>query len=131
MRHIHYVPRRDHRTAQELIQFARQPGPVVTTLSTSQAVADAARANGCPVILTPVGEVHVVEKMLEVVEAFEQATGRPVPHRIVGRRAGDAPAVFADPAKAQRELGWTAELDLNAMCRDAFNWQQKNPRGYL
>jgi phosphomannomutase len=45
---------------------ARQPGPVVTTLSTSQAVSDAARANGCPVILTPVGEVHVVEKMLEV-----------------------------------------------------------------
>jgi UDP-glucose 4-epimerase len=68
--------------------------------------------------------------VLEVVQAFAAATGRAVPFRIAPRRAGDAPAVYADPAKAGDELGWRAELGLHAMCRDAFNWQQKNPRGY-
>ena len=52
------------------------------------------------------------------------------PYRIAGRRAGDAPAVYADPTRAEQELGWRAELGIEAMCRDAFNWQQKNPRGY-
>jgi UDP-glucose 4-epimerase len=74
------------------------------------------------------GQGHSV---LEVVHAFEEATGRPVAHRVVQRRPGDAPAVYADPAKAEAELRWTAELGLHAMCRDAFNWQQKNPRGYV
>jgi UDP-glucose 4-epimerase len=74
------------------------------------------------------GEGHSV---LEVIQAFEDATGRAVPYRIAPRRAGDAPAVYADPAKAEDELGWTAKLELLAMCRDAFNWQQKNPRGYV
>jgi UDP-glucose 4-epimerase len=73
------------------------------------------------------GQGHSV---LEVVQAFEEATGKPVRHRIVHRRPGDAPAVYADPARAEAELGWTTELGLEAMCRDAFNWQQKNPRGY-
>jgi UDP-glucose 4-epimerase len=68
--------------------------------------------------------------VLEVIHAFEQATGRPVRHRIAGRRAGDAPAVYADPSKAEAELGWVAELGIETICRDAFNWQQKNPRGY-
>jgi len=68
--------------------------------------------------------------VLEVVGAFERATGCPVRHRIVGRRAGDAPAVYADPSKAASELGWTATLDLESICRDAWNWQSKNPRGY-
>lgn len=69
--------------------------------------------------------------VLEVVQAFGDATGRAVPYRIAPRRAGDAPAVYADPAKAADELGWAAELGLDAICRDAFNWQQKNPRGYV
>jgi UDP-glucose 4-epimerase len=73
------------------------------------------------------GQGHSV---LEVVQAFEDATGKPVRHRIAHRRPGDAPAVYADPARAEAELGWTTELGLEAMCRDAFNWQQKNPRGY-
>jgi len=68
--------------------------------------------------------------VLEVIHAFEQAIGRPVRHRIAGRRAGDAPAVYADPSKAAAELGWSAELGIETMCRDAFNWQQKNPAGY-
>jgi UDP-glucose 4-epimerase len=73
------------------------------------------------------GQGHSV---LEVIQAFEDATGKVVPYRVTHRRAGDAPAVYADPARAEEELGWTAELGLEAMCRDAFNWQQKNPRGY-
>jgi UDP-glucose 4-epimerase len=68
--------------------------------------------------------------VLEVIKGFEKATGKTVPYRIAGRRAGDAAAVYADPSKAEAELGWTAELGIEAMCRDAFNWQQKNPRGY-
>jgi UDP-glucose 4-epimerase len=68
--------------------------------------------------------------VLEVVAAFEQATGIKIPYEIVGRRAGDVVAAYADPSKAQRELGWSAQFDLADMCRDGWNWQQKNPSGY-
>jgi UDP-glucose 4-epimerase len=68
--------------------------------------------------------------VLEIIKAFEQATGIAIPYRVAGRRLGDAPAVFDDPSLAQRELGWRAELGLAAMCADAFRWQQKNPGGY-
>jgi UDP-glucose 4-epimerase len=68
--------------------------------------------------------------VLQVIEAFQATTGRQIPYRIAGRRAGDAPAVYADPARAERELGWRAERGLEAMCADAWCWQQKNPRGY-
>ena len=68
--------------------------------------------------------------VLEMVQAFEQASGQAVPFKITGRRAGDAPAVFADPSLAETELGWKAGRSLEDMCRDAWNWQQMNPRGY-
>jgi len=68
--------------------------------------------------------------VLEVVHGFERATGQKIPYRIATRRPGDVPAVYADPARAERELGWKAELGLDDICRDAWNWQQKNPRGY-
>ncbi|MDX1555841.1 MAG: UDP-glucose 4-epimerase GalE [Xanthomonadales bacterium] len=68
--------------------------------------------------------------VLEVIQAFERATGIEIPYAIVGRRAGDAPSVFADPSRAQAELGWKAERDLDAMCGDAWNWQKQNPEGY-
>jgi UDP-glucose 4-epimerase len=68
--------------------------------------------------------------VLEVVGAFARATGVKIPYRIGPRRAGDAPAVYADASKAARELGWEAELELEEMCADAWRWQQKNPRGY-
>jgi UDP-glucose 4-epimerase len=68
--------------------------------------------------------------VLEIVKGFERATGRAIPFEIMGRRAGDAPAVYADPALAEKELGWKAERGLDEICRDAWNWQQKNPRGY-
>jgi UDP-glucose 4-epimerase len=68
--------------------------------------------------------------VLDVIKGFENATGNNIPYRIAPRRAGDAPAVYADPALAERELGWKAELGIETMCRDAFHWQQKNPKGY-
>ena len=68
--------------------------------------------------------------VLEVVRAFEAASGRRVPYEIVGRRAGDVAACWADPALAGRLLGWHATRDLAAMCRDAWRWQSMNPDGY-
>jgi UDP-glucose 4-epimerase len=68
--------------------------------------------------------------VLDVIKGFEKATGKKIPYRIAGRRAGDAPAVYAEPGLAERELGWKAELGIEVMCRDAWNWQQKNPQGY-
>lgn len=68
--------------------------------------------------------------VLDVINGFASATGKQIPYRIVGRRAGDAPAVYADPVLARQDLGWSAELGIEDMCRDAWNWQQKNPQGY-
>ncbi len=66
----------------------------------------------------------------EIVRTFERETGQKLPCREAGRRDGDVAAVWADPSLAQRELGWRAELDLAAMCRDAWRWQVNNPDGY-
>ncbi len=68
--------------------------------------------------------------VLEVVKAFEAASERSIPYRIVARRPGDVAACWADPARAAEVLGWRAELDLAAMCADAWRWQRLNPRGY-
>jgi UDP-glucose 4-epimerase len=68
--------------------------------------------------------------VLEVVRTFERETGTRVPFEIVGRRDGDAAAIWADPSLAERELGWRAQYDLAAMCRDAWRWHSTNPNGY-
>jgi UDP-glucose 4-epimerase len=68
--------------------------------------------------------------VLEVVRAFETVVGQPMPYRMSQRRAGDAPAIYADSTRAANELGWIAGFGIEAMCRDAFNWQHRNPRGY-
>jgi UDP-glucose 4-epimerase len=68
--------------------------------------------------------------VLEVVRAFEAASGRPVPFELVGRRAGDAAQSVADASEAERRLGWRARRDLDAMCRDGWAWQSANPHGY-
>ncbi|MDY0054717.1 MAG: UDP-glucose 4-epimerase GalE [Methyloversatilis sp.] len=68
--------------------------------------------------------------VLEVVRAFEQASGRAVPYRIVDRRPGDIAQCYADPANANRLLGWVARRNLAQMCADAWNWQRSNPQGY-
>jgi len=62
--------------------------------------------------------------VLEMVKAFERASGRPVPYRIVPRRPGDIAQCWADPALAQEMIGWRARRDLEAMCADAWRWQQ-------
>lgn len=68
--------------------------------------------------------------VLEVVQAFEKAAGRPVPFRFVPRREGDVAECWADPSLARQLLGWDAEYGLDTMCQDAWRWQQGNPDGY-
>ncbi len=68
--------------------------------------------------------------VLEMVRAFEAASGRAVPYDVVARRPGDISACWADPARAAQVLGWRAQRDLQAMCVDAWRWQSGNPRGY-
>ncbi|MBQ6926424.1 MAG: GDP-mannose 4,6-dehydratase, partial [Kiritimatiellae bacterium] len=68
--------------------------------------------------------------VLEMVKAFEEASGRPVPYEIVARRPGDVAACYADPSHALEVLGWKAERGLKEMCEDAWRWQSQNPDGY-
>lgn len=68
--------------------------------------------------------------VLDVVRSFERASGRRVPYDIVARRPGDVAQCYADPSLAARILGWRAARDLDAMCADAWAWQQANPDGY-
>jgi UDP-glucose 4-epimerase len=68
--------------------------------------------------------------VLDIVRAFEQASGRSVPYKIAPRRPGDIAACYADPQRAIQSLGWRAERGLGAMCADAWRWQSANPDGY-
>ncbi|MEZ5550385.1 MAG: UDP-glucose 4-epimerase GalE [Pseudomonadales bacterium] len=68
--------------------------------------------------------------VLEVLQAFEVASGKSVPYRIVARRPGDAAQSFADPSKARADLGWCAELGLERMCADVWRWQAAHPDGF-
>jgi UDP-glucose 4-epimerase len=68
--------------------------------------------------------------VLGMVRAFEAASGRNVPYKIAPRRPGDIAICYADPTKAERELGWKAKRGLDEMMRDAWHWQQMNPNGY-
>lgn len=68
--------------------------------------------------------------VLEMVRAFEAASGRPVPYHIVARRPGDVAQCWADPSRAAHDLGWRAIHDLARMCEDTWRWQSGNPEGY-
>ena len=68
--------------------------------------------------------------VLEMVDAFAEASGRAIPYEIVDRRPGDIAACYADPGKAQRILGWKAQKGLREMCEDSWRWQSGNPEGY-
>jgi len=92
---------------QALQKLADQPGVVIYNLGTGRGYS-----------------------VLEVVQAFSQACGKPIPYRIVGRRAGDLPVSYSDPSKAERELGWKAVRSLAEMCTDSWRWQSLNPNGY-
>ena len=68
--------------------------------------------------------------VLDVVKAFEKASGRQVPYQLVARRAGDVAQCYADPSLAKDLLGWEAKRSLDEMCADAWRWQSRNPNGY-
>jgi len=68
--------------------------------------------------------------VFEMIEAFKKASGRDIPYKVTARREGDVAECYADCAKAKKELGWSARHGLADMCRDAWNWQSKNPSGY-
>ena len=69
--------------------------------------------------------------VLEVVNAFEKASGHNVPYQIVPRRSGDIAACYANPINAEKLLGWKAKYSLQEMCSDSWNFQSKNPKGYM
>ena len=68
--------------------------------------------------------------VLDMCETFERATNHKLPKRIVARRPGDVAACWSDPSLAKELFGWQPQRDLLQMCRDAWNWQVKNPDGY-
>lgn len=68
--------------------------------------------------------------VLDIVHAFEKATGVKIPYVISPRRPGDIDECYADPSKAYELLGWKAEKNIEDMCRDAYRWQSANPNGY-
>lgn len=68
--------------------------------------------------------------VLDVVKAFEKASGMPIKYEIVPRRPGDLETCYSDPSKAKSELGWVAERGLEKMCEDSWRWQKNNPKGY-
>ena len=67
--------------------------------------------------------------VLDIIHAFEKASGSKLNYVIGGRREGDLPAFYADASKANKELGWTAQYDIDKMCEDTWNFQKKNPDG--
>ncbi len=68
--------------------------------------------------------------VMEIIRAFEAASGKKIPYKVVARRPGDIAASYADAAKAQRELNWKAKRGLTEMMQDTWRWQQQNPNGY-
>jgi len=82
---------------------------------------------GCETFNIGTGRATTV---LEMVRAFEKATGKSIPYTIADRRAGDVSTTVADVSKATRVLGWKAKYDIDAMCQSSWNWQSRNPRGY-
>lgn len=68
--------------------------------------------------------------VLDLVKAFSKASNREIPYKIVERRAGDIAMCYADPSKAEKELGWKAEYGIDDMCQDSWRWQSQNPNGY-
>ena len=68
--------------------------------------------------------------VLDIVHAYEKATGIKINYKITARRPGDIDECYANPKKAYEVLGWSAEYNIEDMCRDSYNWQRQNPKGY-
>ncbi len=101
----------------------------VVDLAAGHVAALQAIENRCGLAVYNLGTGHGYS-VLDVVKAFEKASGVKIPYRIAPRRAGDIAECWSDPAKARKELGWKAKYDIDAMCRDSWNWQKNNPEGY-
>ncbi len=69
--------------------------------------------------------------VLDIVKNFEKATGKKIPYTIKPRRAGDIAVCYADPSKAEKELGWKAGTGILEMCEDSWRWQSMNPEGFV
>ncbi len=93
-----------------------------------KAVEWVAENTGCDAVNLGTGNGTSV---LELVKAFEKASGVHIPYKIVGRRAGDPAKVYADASKAKKVLGWQAEFGIDRMCADNWRWQHNNPNGYV
>ncbi|MFT3805161.1 MAG: UDP-glucose 4-epimerase GalE [Burkholderiaceae bacterium] len=91
------------------------------------ALAHAARTQGAFTVNLGTGRGYSV---LEMIRAFERASGREVPYRVVARRPGDIAECYADPSAAQSLLGWRASRGIDEMCADAWRWQSGNPQGF-
>ncbi len=87
----------------------------------------ASNAGQCAAINLGTGVGYSV---LDMVKAFEVASGKPIPYRVQPRRPGDIAACYAEPTLAKELLGWQATRDLQTMCSDAWRWQSTNPQGY-
>jgi UDP-glucose 4-epimerase len=85
-------------------------------------------AGGCKAYNLGAGQGHSV---LEIINAFEKVTGKKINYKISPRRAGDLPEYFANPGLALKELNWKVEKNLDDMVADTWNWQTKNPQGYV
>jgi UDP-glucose 4-epimerase len=91
------------------------------------ALAHAARQPGFDAINLGTGKGTSV---LQLIAAFEQASGQRIAHEIVARRPGDIAAFWADASRARRVLGWNAQHSLAQACASGWHWQQRNPDGY-
>ena len=83
-----------------------------------------------PQIMTANLGTGIGYSVLEMVKAFEKASGKKVPYQIVDRRPGDIVTSYADPDYAIKRLNWRAEYKLDEMCEDTWRWQSTNPKGY-
>ncbi|WP_239257363.1 UDP-glucose 4-epimerase GalE [Listeria ilorinensis] len=68
--------------------------------------------------------------VFEIISSFEEVIEEKIPYEITGRRAGDLPVTYADTTKAQNDLNWKAQKNIQEMCRDSWNWQKKHPNGF-
>jgi UDP-glucose 4-epimerase len=93
------------------------------------AALDALSRTDEPVNVWNLGSGHGTS-VLEMLHAFERAVGRELPYEVVPRRPGDVATSYADPSKANAELGWSTKKSVDEMAADAMRWQSQNPRGF-
>ena len=101
----------------------------VVDLASAHVAALQAIQRNCGLAVYNIGTGHGYS-VLDVVKAFEKVNNVNVPYSIKPRRPGDIATCYCNPAKAKAELGWEAQYDIEDMCRDSWNWQKNNPRGY-